>query len=174
MLFDVSSFRNFPLFVVIGIDPGSRLLGYSVLLFKAGEFNLLKLGSFTFTGKLGEKLFTFFQFFSSLYDSLILEFCCLVFFSIESQFVLKNFRSSFVLVSFNSVLLLIVQQKSSLLFEFSPAEVRKLICSDPFAKKDAVAKVLSELFSISFASSDESDSLAISFSGALRFLHSTL
>ncbi len=172
MLFDLSSFSDFPSFVVIGIDPGSRLLGYSVLLFSAGRFNLLKLGSLAFSGDLGEKLFLFFQFFSSLYDSLILDFSCLVFFSIESQFVFKNFRSSFVLVSFNSVLLLIARQKSSFLFEFSPAEVRRLICSDSFASKEVAAKILSEVFSISFASLDESDSLAIAFSGAQRYIRS--
>jgi Holliday junction resolvasome RuvABC endonuclease subunit len=167
MLLDFPSSLSF---IVIGIDPGSKKMGYSVLFFSMGNFQVLKIGTICFSGELSEKLFYFHQFLFSLYDSVSLEYRCLVFFSIESQFVLKNFRSSFVLVSFNAILLYLSREKLSFLFEFSPAEVRRFLNIDCSADKIFVSHFLSDFFSFPFSSLDESDSLAISFAGALRFL----
>lgn len=157
-------------FIVIGVDPGSKKLGYSVLLFQKGIFSLIKIGSIRLSGTLGEKLAFFYSFFSSLYDSLLLEFSLSIFFSTEGQFSHLNIRSSFVLVSFTAVLLLLSQLKNASFFEFSPSEARSRVFGSSKLSKEQVAVFFQDFFFVTFSSLDESDSLAIAFAGALKIL----
>lgn len=171
----MSFLEGYTSFIVIGIDPGSRITGYAVLKASGVEFSFLRSGvlSFKRDESLSEKLFFVYSFFYDLYDSLIASFSCPVVFSIEGQFSSINQRSSFILVSFSSIFLLLAEIKKSFCFEFSPTEVKKIVSGCGNATKEALFSSLQLLFDLSaIATFDESDAMAISLAGALRLRNS--
>jgi crossover junction endodeoxyribonuclease RuvC len=161
-------------FIIIGVDPGSVRLGYAVLVVSYGEICLESSGVIIFEQRdsLQYKLFYVFSFLKDLalkYISLDKN----VYFSVESQFVSKNVHSSFVLVSFSSIIFLLSElvAKTSCMV-FSPLEVKKLISGSSLCKKEDIFSVLQAKFNSSFDvfSFDESDAIAIAYSGCLKLL----
>jgi crossover junction endodeoxyribonuclease RuvC len=156
-------------YILIGIDPGSIRLGYALLIVFNGLVSLEKSGVIVFKKKdtLSQKLLYVFDFFKEIIANYI---SCgfLVCFSIEKQYLNKNPRSSFVLVSFNSVILLLAESFQTKCFEIAPTQIKKIISGNGACGKLDICFVLERQFGISLdvVSLDESDAIAIAIAGA--------
>lgn len=158
-------------FVVIGIDLGSKHLGFAAVSFKDGNFFLLKSGviSFIASDPLPKKLFFVYNFFLDFYSQFLV-FSSLIFFSVEKQIFSKNVHSFFVLVSLGSMFQLMSQIKDTFCLEFHPSEIKKMISGKGNCEKTFLFSCLKDFFSINCVFSlDESDAIATALSGAIHF-----
>jgi crossover junction endodeoxyribonuclease RuvC len=172
--------NNF-IFVVFGFDPGSNCFGYSVVLLERvmPVFDLSSLSLFSFgtfipekNNKLEQKLFSCYLEFrdmiektikevSLMYDSRIVK----CFFSCESQFMGKNFKSISIVIHFKTIIYLLSAEFNIPVFEFTPQEARKAVLgfSSKHCDKSFVCSFIKEHFflrdCIDFF--DESDSILI-------------
>lgn len=155
-------------YILIGIDPGSFRLGYAVVIFFNGVVSLDKSGVIVFRKKdsLSQKLFYVFDYFKKMASDYI-SFDFRVFFSIEKQYLDKNPRSSFILVSFNSVILLLSELFNTKCFEMSPTQVKKIVSGHGSSTKTDICLILEKQFNISLDvfSLDQSDAIAIAIAG---------
>ncbi len=153
--------------IVIGVDPGSYKLGFAILERQNGIVLLIRSGvvSFKKSDSLSKKLLQVFLFFEENILFYLLE-KKNIYFSLEDQFLGKNFRSSSILVSFNSVLLLLSEKYCLGTFIRSPCEIKKIICGYGGAAKETVHEVLLKQygFDLPVYSFDESDAMAIALS----------
>ncbi len=152
--------------ISIGIDPGSIRLGYALVLFDNGVVSLKKSGVILFKKKdtLSKKLNYVFDFFKKM----VLEYIgqgIRVYFSVERQYCDKNAQSSFVLVSFYSMFLLLSEQMDIHCFALMPTQIKKLITGYGVSPKQDLYLALEQQFNINFniISLDESDAIAIAF-----------
>jgi crossover junction endodeoxyribonuclease RuvC len=153
--------------IFIGIDPGSRTLGYAVL-FCFSSISLLKSGCLRFSksDSLERRLRFSFDFFSSLLSDLRGRYPdSSFFFSLERPFFYKNASSAFTIHCFYSVGLLLSTYAATEPFSFSPSEVKRLVCGTGSASKEEVAQSLRTFFpclSSCISNFDETDAIAIS------------
>lgn len=156
--------------VVIGVDPGSRAAGYSVLRFST-QLSLLKSGTLFFSKdeSLPLKLTSFYNFFSILIANLVKD-SSQVFIAVESPFVFKNPHSSFIINSFYSVSMLLAGQNKLTFISMSPLEIKKAISGSGSSDKKLVSDFVKTYFPFitSFSSLDESDAIALSIVAFLK------
>ncbi len=156
----------------IGIDPGCRILGYSVISFsQEGTVSLICSGVIRFPSgeDLRRKLFDCFTFLVSLVKRY--EGCyARISFVIERGFYGVNVSSAFILNSFYSVVLLVSEFTGCYsCVELMPSEVKKLITGSGHASKEMVFLALGNYFpSFSVSLYDESDAVAVALAGVLR------
>lgn len=157
-------------YIVIGVDPGTVKLGYSVIEKRNGKVSLLISGVIVFNKNdtLSQKLLYIFDFFKALVER-YRDLSERMFFSLEEQYCKKNPQSAFVLVSCSSILLLISAMENITFLSFAPSKIKKIVSGDGSADKEMIYLSLQNQFSIDFSilSFDESDAIAIALSGIL-------
>lgn len=168
--------RNFLISDVlfIGIDPGSRVLGYSVISLSelTGTFSLVCSGVIRFSSgeSLKKKLFDCFTFLVSLVKR-YQDSYTYISFVIEKGFYGVNVSSAFVLNSFYSIVLLVSEFTGcQACVELIPSEIKKFIAGSGHASKEVVLLALRNYFpSFSVSLHDESDAVAVALAGLLRW-----
>ncbi len=157
----------------IGIDPGSRILGYSIISFSEleGTCSLICSGVVRFCSgqDLGRKLFDCFTFLVSLVNRYQSSYNRISF-VIEKSFYGVNVSSAFVLNSFYSIVLLVSEFTGChSCVQLMPSEVKKLITGSGHASKEMVFLALKNYFpSFSVSLYDESDAVAVGLAGLLE------
>lgn len=152
---------------VLGVDPGSRKAGFSVLDFEKQKLHLISSGTIVLDEKLSLslRLQQFFDDLSSLIqrhqpDQL----------AIEKVFFAKNAQSALVLGQARGIALLLAAQHGLDVFEYSATEVKHSICGSGRAAKDQMEHMVRILASLpshfTFSSPDHSDAVAISLTHA--------
>ena len=157
---------------ILGIDPGSRVAGFSVLEAKSlqnlapKDFKLVEIGVITLKKErsLPERL-------GDLHDSLF-EIIGRVkpdYFAIEKAFVGQNASSALKLGEARGALTSAARRFKLVVEEITPAEVKKVITGSGVADKEEIRKALGDLmgFNTIDLPYDASDALGVALSFAL-------
>lgn len=153
--------------VILGVDPGFRFAGYSLLKTVAHKTYLLDCGYLPMksTQSLAERVGIFHRFF----DKKITDFTvtCL---ALETPFLGKNAQNFLKLGYLRGILYLLSDNYKLQLCEFSPREVKQAVTGFGGASKDQVARVILQLFPQleKPKKEDVTDALAVSLCGLWR------
>ncbi|MBS2028898.1 MAG: crossover junction endodeoxyribonuclease RuvC [Deltaproteobacteria bacterium] len=124
---------------VLGIDPGTRVLGYGVVEQQGNSLRALDHGTVSPGDKLSleRRLHLIFQGITAVIDAARPDAV-----AIEGLFSHKNARSALVLGHARGVALLCAARAGLEVFEYAPAEVKKAIGAPGNAEKEQVVKMV--------------------------------
>lgn len=155
---------------VIGIDPGTKALGWAIIDdggASIGGSKLVKVASGVLlsrrTDTINEKIYSM----CNALSEKITEFSPIEA-SVERVFINKNPESSMNLVQLRGAIIYILYKAGISVFEYSPTEVKKSISTSGHSSKDFISSLLSAQ-GMAASSHDESDAIAI----ALCHKHNT-
>ncbi|MFT3708732.1 MAG: crossover junction endodeoxyribonuclease RuvC [Archangium sp.] len=153
---------------VLGIDPGSRFLGYGVVDVHGARTTHVISGVIRADGKaaLSQRLATIFTELKSVIDVYAPESV-----AVEGVFTHKNARSALVLGHARGVALLLAAQAELEVFEYAPARVKKSVGAGGNDSKESVAKMVERLLSLRepLERADAYDALAVALCHAHQF-----
>lgn len=145
---------------VLGIDPGSRFLGYGVVEWKGRVAVHVSSGVVKADGKapLHQRLSTIFTELRGVFDVFQPDAV-----AVEGVFTHKNARSALILGHARGVALLLAAQSGVDVHEYAPAKVKKAVGAGGNDSKESVARMVSRLLSLpnDFDRADASDALAV-------------
>jgi crossover junction endodeoxyribonuclease RuvC len=152
---------------VLGIDPGSRFVGYGLVDWRARTAVHVSSGVLKADGAqpLARRLATIFTQLQQVFIEFKPEAV-----AVEGVFTHKNARSALVLGHARGIALLVAAQSGIDVHEYAPARVKKSVGAGGNDSKDSVARMVSRLLSLpnDFERADASDALAV----ALCHVHS--
>ncbi|MBM18051.1 MAG: crossover junction endodeoxyribonuclease RuvC [Epsilonproteobacteria bacterium] len=150
--------------IVLGIDPGFTITGFSIVCKIQGKDTVLDCGYLSLPAKktLDIRIGIFFNFFMEKIKKFQITDI-----SIETPFLGKNVQSFLKLGYLRGVLYLLANQNDLQLHEFSPREVKRAVTGFGGAQKEQVAQVLFMLFPKlpKPKKEDVTDAIAISLCG---------
>lgn len=146
---------------VLGIDPGSRNLGFGLIQKSGNKLSAVKWGTLRFDTKVeaNERLLEIYQKIKILITELSPTHV-----AIEKVFFAKNVVSALKLGQARGVVILAVSELGIPIFEYSPNEVKSATTGFGHADKEQVAKMIQLLLGVKtkdLESLDSSDALAI-------------
>lgn len=145
--------------IVLGIDPGTRLLGVGVVALEQGKWRVLFNDSCVLNPRhsIEKRLFNLSTYLQNLYKNFKPNIT-----AIESVFFGKNADSAFKIGLARGVCMAEAGRHNSVLREYAPTEVKKGICGQGNADKDTVATFIKRHLTVgTFATNDASDALAV-------------
>lgn len=131
--------------VIIGIDPGTVLMGYGIIKIENKKLDLITMGALNL-GKIDEhpeKLRTILDFVFSMVDQYKPDQL-----SIEAPFFGKNVQSMLKLGRAQGVAIAAAISRNIPIFEYSPRKIKQSITGNGNASKEQVAAMLQQMFSI--------------------------
>ncbi|GAB4284779.1 MAG: crossover junction endodeoxyribonuclease RuvC [Candidatus Dojkabacteria bacterium] len=134
--------------IVLGIDTGLAIMGWSVVQKKSGSFNNLNLmgyGSVTTDSKLSNALRL-----KAIYDAtieLIEKFKPRVM-AIESLFYFKNQKTVIKVSQARGVILLAAAEKGLLIYDYTPLQVKTSVTGYGRADKKQVQKMITRIYGL--------------------------
>ena len=150
--------------VVLGIDPGFTVTGFSVLQKNKNQVIMLDHGFLKLpaTESLQVRIGMFYDFLSEKIKQ-----HHVTAISLETSFLGKNAQTFLKLGYLRGILYLLAQQHNLQVFEFAPRLVKQTVTGYGAADKEQVAKVLSMLFPAipKPLKADVTDAIAISLCG---------
>jgi crossover junction endodeoxyribonuclease RuvC len=144
---------------VLGIDPGSRVLGYGVVEQQGNALRALDHGTIAPGGKLPleNRLHLIFQGLTAVLEANRPEAV-----AIEGLFSHRNARSALVLGHARGVALLCAARAGLEVFEYAPAEVKKAVGAGGAAEKEQVVRLVRSFLGIDrIDKADAADALAL-------------
>lgn len=125
--------------IVLGIDPGTIVMGYGIISSRDEQTTLIKYGSWNTTSHspIGERL-------SFLYSSLlkvISEFHPDVM-AVEQPFVAKNPRSAFAVGRAQAVAILAAANHNVPCFEYTPREIKQRVANYGAGSKEQIQQMV--------------------------------
>lgn len=146
--------------LVLGIDPGSRYLGYGLVELRQHRTTHVASGVVRADGKaaLHHRLATIFLELKSVIDVFKPDAV-----AVEGVFTHKNARSALILGHARGVALLLAAQSGLEVFEYAPARVKKAVGAGGGDSKDAVARMVERLLQLPepLERADAYDALAV-------------
>ena len=144
--------------IILGIDPGTNILGYGVIYAKNTNIKLIDYGAIYLTGDTLGKL-------SCIYD----EICELIQnykpaeLATEAPFFGKNAQSMLKLGRAQGVAIAAALKHNLKVFEYAPKKIKLSITGRGFASKEQVAAMLKQIFSMNKVDGplDATDALAV-------------
>jgi crossover junction endodeoxyribonuclease RuvC len=129
--------------IILGIDPGFRIAGYSIIKKEGGKTFLLDCGYLKMspTKHLSERLASFHKFFEEK-----INIWHVTDLALETPFLGKNAQNFLKLGYLRGILYLLSYNHTLTLHEFSPREVKQAVTGFGGASKDQVARVILQLF----------------------------
>ncbi len=153
--------------IILGIDPGTRLLGYGVIETQGNCFRALEYGTIQIDVDLSfpEKLVRIHH----LVDEIIQR-CHPDEVAVEESYVTQNAKTTLRLGHARGVILLAAAAHNKKIGEYAPRTVKQAVCGSGRASKDQIKRMVASMLGIDTAglSEDASDALAISLCHALR------
>ena len=144
---------------VLGIDPGSRVVGWGVVERRGGELGHVAHGVLRLDGTAPLEL-RLVELFGRLSETLARHAPTAV--AVEGVFTFKNARSALVLGQARGVALLVAARAGVPVFEYAPATVKRSIGAGGAGAKEAVARAISAFLGIGDAPrADATDALAV-------------
>ena len=144
---------------VLGIDPGSRIMGYGVVEERSGQVVHVAHGIIraNLAAPLEQRLHQIFLQLSSMVSDHRPD--CV---AVEGVFHCRNARSALILGHARGVALLVAAQTGLPVHEYSPANVKRSVGAGGAGSKDAVARMVQRFLRISRPQRlDASDALAV-------------
>lgn len=152
--------------VILGIDPGCIVTGFSIVQKTGQKISILDYGYLPLPAKkhLSVRIGIFYEFFTQKLKS----FPEITHVSLETPFLYKNAQTFLKLGYLRGVLYLIADQHAISIFEFSPREVKQAITGYGNASKDQLARSLQMLFPqlAEQKKDDVTDAIAVGLCGA--------
>jgi crossover junction endodeoxyribonuclease RuvC len=151
--------------VVLGVDPGTRVAGWSVVVFQQGRAMLVDYGALTMSGSLllSQRVGMFYNFFD---EKMVEHHVNRI--ALETPFLGKNAQTFLKLGYLRGILHLLQDRYNSELCEFSPMEIKRSITGYGAAEKEQVARLLVRLFPTLVVPDklDITDAIAVGLCGA--------
>ncbi|MCY4655782.1 MAG: crossover junction endodeoxyribonuclease RuvC [Gammaproteobacteria bacterium] len=143
---------------VLGIDPGSRTMGYGIVKLVQNQPQFVVCGCLNLGSKsLPDRLVDIFHCVSDLVKNYQIDS-----FGIENVFVSKNTRSALVLGHARGSAIVAARLDSIPIFEFSPREIKQAITGTGSATKEQVQYMVKTLLHLEHTPpSDAADALAV-------------
>jgi len=144
--------------IILGIDPGSQVLGYGVIRIHAGIQTPLTFGELRPKGLFSKRGVEIFSALEELIETFRPDGC-----AIETQFVQKNPKGALTLGMVRGFAILAAAKAGVPVYEYAPSRVKSSVCSRGHATKDQVKKMVSFYLKIDEKElgDDASDALAI-------------
>lgn len=154
--------------IVLGVDPGLRIAGYSVLSVYNRTYRVLTYGAITLPQKASVS-FRVGRFYEQM-QAIITEWGITAI-SIETPFLGKNAQNFLKLGYVRGALFLLAYQHDAVLHEFTPRQVKQAVTGFGGARKDQVARVVHWLCPQVQTPryEDVTDALAIAVCGCLYY-----
>ncbi|MFI3295186.1 MAG: crossover junction endodeoxyribonuclease RuvC [Rikenellaceae bacterium] len=145
---------------IIGIDPGTNVLGYAVVEVEGGELRVLVFGVLSLAKYSDhyKKLSRIFSRLSSVVEAYHPDEMAL-----EAPFFGKNVQSMLKLGRAQGVAMSVALSRGIDVFEYAPTRVKQSVAGQGGASKEQVAGILSHLFGVDTSDSqfDATDALAV-------------
>lgn len=153
--------------VILGIDPGLRVSGYGIVRKNEQQVLLLDCGylSMSSSKSLVERIGIFYRFFTSKIEQWHISDIVL-----ETPFLGKNAQNFLKLGYLRGIIYLLAHSHKTVVYEFSPREVKQTLTGFGGASKEQVARILMQLFPRMAVPKkyDVTDALAITLCGLWR------
>ena len=153
--------------IILGVDPGFSITGFSVIEHLNGKTILRDIGLLRLPQKrsLSHRVRLFYDFFKDKINKKDVSMVVL-----ETSFLGKNAQNFLKLGYLRGILYLLSDQHNLDLLEFSPREVKNAVTGYGGASKEQVARVVIQLFpGLQMPQTfDATDALAIGLCGLLR------
>lgn len=151
--------------VVLGIDPGTIVAGYSIITYHARSLSVVDAGICKLPSKdpMPVRIHALYTFFTDLITRHNVT--CI---ALETPFLGKNVQTAIKLGQVRGVLYLLSQMHGCALYELSPAELKRAITGHGGADKEQVARVIQRLFPSlhTIERFDMTDAIAVGLCGA--------
>lgn len=148
--------------VVLGIDPGTTVTGYGILLSEKGKISVLDYGAIrpTPTLELNERYWIIFSCLLTLIRKFQPDAV-----AIETQFMSKNPQSAIKLGMARGCAILAAKQSGLEIAEFTPTKAKKAVTGVGGASKEQVGAMIARLLNLSEppTPADAADALALAF-----------
>ena len=151
---------------ILGIDPGSRNLGYCVLHISNNKYKLIEAGLIKIPpGELQEQILQFSEGIDQIFDAFEIDEV-----AIEDIFYAYNPKTVLKLAQFRGALSLKVLQRIGYFHEYTPLQVKKALTRNGKADKMQVAFMVKRILNISkeIKPYDITDAMAIAITHAQR------
>ena len=151
---------------ILGIDPGSRNLGYCILSFNGKTYSLLEAGLLKIkTDSLQEQIVELVEGLELILSSHPIDEV-----AIEDIFFAYNPKSVLKLAQFRGALSLKILQEVGYFYEYTPLQVKKALTGNGKAAKEQVAFMVKRLLKIKkeIKPLDITDAMAIAITHAQR------
>ncbi|GIL23153.1 MAG: crossover junction endodeoxyribonuclease RuvC [Bacteroidota bacterium] len=146
--------------IILGLDPGTNVMGYGVILIRTGSVTVLQFGVIQMgkTGAHAMKLKKIFDRVLALVDEFKPDEVAL-----EAPFFGKNVQSMLKLGRAQGVAMSAALYREIPITEYAPKKVKQSVTGNGNASKEQVAKMLMQIFSIKEIPKlfDASDALAV-------------
>jgi len=129
--------------IILGIDPGFRIAGFSILKKDKQQAYLLDYGYLAMPAakSISKRIVLFYDFFFEKINRLNVTNIAL-----ETPFLGKNAQNFLKLGYLRGILYLLAEKHALIIHEFSPCEVKKSLTGFGGATKEQVARVIMQLF----------------------------
>ncbi len=145
---------------ILGIDPGIATIGFAILDFNSGKFNLVKCGVITTPActNLSSRLERIFDDLSSLIEMFSPD-CA----SVEELFFNTNITTGISVAHGRGVILLACQKHGLKIYEYTPLQVKQAVVGYGRAEKHQVMEMVKRLCSLKAAPKpdDAADAVAL-------------
>jgi crossover junction endodeoxyribonuclease RuvC len=145
--------------IILGIDPGTNIMGYGIISCKGKNLRVISFGSKNFGSKDSQllKLKSIFNSVTALIDTHLPDEL-----AIEAPFYGNNIQSMLKLGRAQGVAMAAALHRNIEVFEYSPRKVKQSITGRGAASKEQVAAMLVNLLSVELPDNfDASDGLAV-------------
>ncbi|HID10977.1 MAG TPA: crossover junction endodeoxyribonuclease RuvC [Candidatus Latescibacteria bacterium] len=152
---------------ILGVDPGSRITGYGLIVWEDGRAQALDFGCIRAREKasLCERLSEIYRAFREVLERSRPDYA-----AVEDIFYQENVRSAFQIGHARGVILLALAQAGLRVEEYAPAEVKRSVVGSGSASKGQVQFMVQHLLGLSEPPEpyDASDALAVALCLAHR------
>ena len=151
---------------ILGIDPGSRNLGYCILFFDGKKYSLVEAGLLKIkSNTLQEQIIELMEGLDIILNSHLIDEV-----AIEDIFFAYNPKSVLKLAQFRGALSLKILQDIGYFYEYTPLQVKKALTGNGKAGKEQVAFMVRRLLKIKkeIKPFDITDAMAIAITHAQR------
>ena len=152
--------------IILGIDPGTRNMGYALLNFEKGKISLFEAGLIKITaGELQEQIPQMLEAFEGIFLKHKIDEVAM-----EDIFYAHNPKTTIKLAQFRGALSLRIIQKHGNFSEYTPLQVKKAVTGNGKANKESVAFMVKRILGIKgeIKPLDITDAIAVAITHAQR------
>lgn len=148
---------NLQMSIILGIDPGSRITGYGLIMAERQQYRFVHCGTIKCTQqKLSERLTEIYKQMTALIEEFQPQMA-----AIEKVFVSRNVDSALKLGQARGAAIVACCQQQIELSEYSPREIKQAIVGYGNADKNQIQQMTSRILNIAVQTADAADALAI-------------
>jgi crossover junction endodeoxyribonuclease RuvC len=152
--------------IILGIDPGTRNMGYALLNFEKGKISLFEAGLIKITaGKLQEQIPQMLEAFEGIFLKHKIDEVAM-----EDIFYAHNPKTTIKLAQFRGAIMLMILQQFGKFNEYTALQVKKALTGNGKASKEQVAFMVKRLLNIKkeIKPLDITDAIAVAITHSQR------